>query len=136
MLPDEIAVQYDLFTLSVAHSNVIKINTAELSLSYAIFTKEHLQCSVVSTKSVPKQFHLLVLSIKLSTSSLLTVSGCYGQLSSPACTLLPLMLSSQIVLIGISLVFSVMILVITVLQPVFVMAAQLKDLSRFVIDAC
>ncbi|CAB1337399.1 unnamed protein product, partial [Coregonus sp. 'balchen'] len=32
----------------------------------AIFTKEHLQCSVVSTKSVPKQFHLLVLSIKVT----------------------------------------------------------------------
>ncbi|CAB1311957.1 unnamed protein product, partial [Coregonus sp. 'balchen'] len=35
-----------------------------------------------------------------------------------------LMLSSQIILIGISLGFSVMTLVITVLQPVFVMAAQ------------
>ena len=31
----------------------------------AIFTKEHLQCSVVSPKNVPKQFDLLVLSIKL-----------------------------------------------------------------------
>jgi hypothetical protein len=38
--------------------------------------------------------------------------------------LLSLMLSSQIIIFGISLVFSVMTLVITVLQPVFVMAAQ------------
>ena len=56
----------------------------------AIFTKEHLQCSVasvVSTKSVPKQFDLLVLSIKLSNSSLLTVAGCYCPPSAPACTL-------------------------------------------------
>jgi hypothetical protein len=30
----------------------------------AIFTKDHLQCLVVSTKSVPPKFDLLVLSIK------------------------------------------------------------------------
>ena len=52
-----------------------------------IFTKNHLQCLVVSTKSVPKQFDLLVLSIKLSNSSLLTVAGCYRPPSAPACTL-------------------------------------------------
>ena len=52
----------------------------------AIFTKDHLQCSVVS-KSVPKQFDVLVLSIKLSNSSLLTVAGCYRPPSAAACTL-------------------------------------------------
>jgi hypothetical protein len=45
-----------------------------------------------------------------------------------------LLLSSQIILIGISLVFSLMTLVITVLQPVFIMAAQWNDLSWFVIN--
>ena len=50
----------------------------------AIFTKDHLQCSVVSTTSVPKQFDLLVLSIKLSKSSLLTFAGCYCPPSEPA----------------------------------------------------
>ena len=65
----------------------------------AIFTMDHLQCSVVSTKSVPKQFDLLVLSIQLSNSSLLTVAGCYRPPSAPACSLpalsslLPLTLS-------------------------------------------
>ncbi|CAB1343271.1 unnamed protein product [Coregonus sp. 'balchen'] len=53
----------------------------------SIFTQEHLQCSVFSTKSVPKQFDLLVLSIKLSNSYLLTVAGCYRPPSAPACTL-------------------------------------------------
>ena len=48
--------------------------------------------------------------------------------------LLSLMLSLQIILIGINLVFSVMTLVITVLQPVFVMAVHWNDLSWFVID--
>jgi hypothetical protein len=42
------------------------------------------------------------------------------------------MLSSQIILKGLSLVFSVMTLVITVLQPVFVMAALWNDRSWFV----
>ncbi|CDR00749.1 unnamed protein product, partial [Oncorhynchus mykiss] len=53
----------------------------------AIFTKDHLQCTVVSTKSVPKQLDFLVLSIKLSNSYLLTVAGCYCPPSAPACTL-------------------------------------------------
>jgi exonuclease III len=49
----------------------------------AIFTKDHLQCSVVSTKSGLKQFDLRVLSIKLS-SSLLSMAGCYRPPSAPA----------------------------------------------------
>ena len=53
----------------------------------AIFTNNHLQGSVVSTKSVPKQFDLLVLSIKLSNISLLTDAGCYRPPPAPACTL-------------------------------------------------
>ena len=50
----------------------------------AIFTKDHLHCSVASTKSVPSpksvpnQFDLLVLSITFSNGSLLTVAVCYG----------------------------------------------------------
>ena len=52
----------------------------------AIFTKEHLQCLVISTKSRPKQFDLLVLRIKLSNSYFLTVAGCYRPPSAPACT--------------------------------------------------
>ena len=72
----------------------------------AIFTKDHLQCSVVSTKSVPIQFDLLVLSINISNSSLLTVAGCYRPLSAPACTLpalsslLALDTKSEFVLLG------------------------------------
>ena len=52
----------------------------------AIFTKDHLQWSVIFTKSVPKQFDLLVLSIKLTKSSLLTVPACHRPPSAPACT--------------------------------------------------
>ncbi|CAB1351345.1 unnamed protein product [Coregonus sp. 'balchen'] len=38
-------------------------------------------------ESVPKQCDLLVLSIKLSNSSLLTIAGCYRSPSAPACTI-------------------------------------------------
>lgn len=44
--------------------------------SVAIFTKEHLQCSIALAKSIPKQFDLLVLNIKLSNSYSLSVDGC------------------------------------------------------------
>lgn len=43
---------------------------------------EHLQCSVVTAKSVPKQFDLLV-----SNHSCLTVAGCYRPPSAPLCVL-------------------------------------------------
>jgi hypothetical protein len=52
-----------------------------------IFTKDHLQCLVVSTKSFPIQFNWLVLSIKTSNRSLLTVAGSYRPPSAPVCTL-------------------------------------------------
>ena len=55
-------------------------------VAFIFFTKDHFQCSV-STKSPPKQFDLLVLSIKLSNSSLLTVAGWLCPPSAPACTL-------------------------------------------------
>jgi hypothetical protein len=149
----------------------------------AIFTKDHLQCTVVSTKSVPKQFDLLVLSFELSNSTQQQSTKSYRPPPALACTLpalssllapytksefvllgdlnwnmlkppdqvlkqwdslnlsdlspipqgmtpttqkrlLSSTLSSQIILTGISLVFSLLTLVITVLQPVFVMAAQ------------
>jgi hypothetical protein len=72
----------------------------------AILTKDQLQCSVVSTKSVTKPFDLLVLSIKLSNSSLLTVALCSRPSLAPACTLNALSslltpyTKSEIVLLG------------------------------------
>lgn len=42
-----------------------------------IFTKEYLQCSIGLAKSIPKQFDLLVLYMKLSNSFSLSVAGMY-----------------------------------------------------------
>ncbi|XP_031704084.1 uncharacterized protein LOC116383988 [Anarrhichthys ocellatus] len=72
----------------------------------AIFVKDHLQCSVTLSKSVPKQFELLLLKIKLSTNFTLSVAVCYRPPSAPACTLRALgellapHISSEFVLLG------------------------------------
>ncbi len=49
--------------------------------------KEHLQSSIVFRKSIPKQFDLLILNIKPTKNSSLTVAGCYHPPSAPSCTL-------------------------------------------------
>ena len=53
----------------------------------AIFVKEHLHCSTALARSIPKQFDLLVLNIKLSNNYSLSVAGCYRPPSAPACAL-------------------------------------------------
>ena len=53
----------------------------------AIYSKEHLHCSVVYSKSIPKQFDLLVIQIRLAHNLSITVAGCYRPPSAPACTL-------------------------------------------------
>jgi exonuclease III len=52
----------------------------------AIFTKDHIHCSVVSIKSAPKQFDFLVLNIKLSNSTQQKSTNSYRPPSAPACT--------------------------------------------------
>lgn len=42
-----------------------------------IYVKNSLQATVQLSKSVPKQFELLVLKIELSKNCVLTVAGCY-----------------------------------------------------------
>lgn len=73
---------------------------------WQFFTKEYLQCSVALAKSIPKQFDLLVLNIKLSNSYSFIVAGCYRPPSAPACTLMALssaiasFIRSKFVLLG------------------------------------
>jgi hypothetical protein len=50
--------------VNLSGNNLFQQHRSSKGGGVAIFTKEHLQCSVVSTKSVPKQFDLLVLRIK------------------------------------------------------------------------
>ena len=53
----------------------------------AIYAKEHLQCTVALSKSIPEQFDQLVIQIMLANNFSLTVTGCYRPPSAPACTL-------------------------------------------------
>lgn len=66
---------------------------------------DHQHCIVALSKSVPKQFEILILKLKLSPSFSLTVSVCY-RTSAPASTLSALSellvphISSEFVLLG------------------------------------
>ncbi|KAF3833161.1 hypothetical protein F7725_026826, partial [Dissostichus mawsoni] len=73
--------------IGIAGYNVFRQDRSSKAGGVVIFTKEHLQCSIATSKSVPKQFDLLIVNIKLANSSTLTVAGCYRPPSAPACTL-------------------------------------------------
>lgn len=72
----------------------------------AIYCKDNLQCSVILSKSVSKQFEILLLKINLSKKCAITVAGYYRPPSAPACTLSALSeliaphISSEFLLLG------------------------------------
>uniref|UniRef100_A0A3B1JMQ8 Reverse transcriptase domain-containing protein n=1 Tax=Astyanax mexicanus TaxID=7994 RepID=A0A3B1JMQ8_ASTMX len=72
----------------------------------AMYVKDHLHCTVAFSKSVPKQFELLVVKLKLSTNFVLTVAVCYRAPSAPALSLTVLseflapFITSEFVLLG------------------------------------
>ena len=53
----------------------------------AIYCRDSLQSSVILSRSVPKQFELLLLKIYLSRNKFLTVATCYRPPSGPGCAL-------------------------------------------------
>ena len=61
--------------IGIAGYNVFRQDRSSKAGGVVIFTKEHLQCSIATSKSVPKQFDLLIVNIKLANSSTLTVAG-------------------------------------------------------------
>lgn len=67
--------------------NVFRQDRSSKGGGVAIFVKEHLHSSIVFRKSIPKQFDLLILNIKLTMNSTMTVAGCYRPPSAPSCTL-------------------------------------------------
>ena len=72
----------------------------------AIYCRDSLQSSVLVSRSVPKQFELLLLKIHLSRNKSLTVAACYRPPSAPSCALDTIcelsapQLSSELVLLG------------------------------------
>lgn len=111
--PDVLAISESWLRKSVTNSdislpgyNVFRQDRATRGGGVAMFVKDHLQCTVVLSKSIPKQFELLVLKLNLSTNFSLSVAACYRTPSAPACTLIALSellaphISSEFVLLG------------------------------------
>ena len=67
--------------------NVFQQDRSSKGGGVAIFVKEHLQSSIVIRKSIPKQFDLLILNVKLTMNSTITFAGCYRPPSALSCTL-------------------------------------------------
>ena len=72
----------------------------------AIYCRDSLQSNVILSRSIPKQFELLILKITLSRKKSLTVAACYRPPSAPSCALDTICelispnLSSEFVLLG------------------------------------
>lgn len=67
--------------------NVFRQDRATRGGGVAMYCKDHLQCTVALSKSVPKQFELLVLKLRLSTTFSLSIAVCYRAPSAPASAL-------------------------------------------------
>ncbi|XP_052349929.1 uncharacterized protein LOC127915120 [Oncorhynchus keta] len=72
----------------------------------AVYCRDSLQSNVILSRSIPKQFQLLILKITLSRNKSLTVAACYRPPSAPSCALdticelIAYHLASEFVLLG------------------------------------
>lgn len=92
--PDVLAVSeswlkkgFSNLEIQIPGYNVFRQDRSTKGGGVAIFVKDHVQCSVTLSKSVPKQFELLMLKLQLSKNFTLSVAVCYRPPSAPACTL-------------------------------------------------
>lgn len=96
----------DNSAVSVPGYNIFRQDRSTKGGGVAIYCKDSLQCSVILSKSVSKQFELLLLKISLSRNHSITVAGCYRPPSAPACSLTALSeiiaphICSEFVLLG------------------------------------
>ena len=90
----------------IPNYNIFRQDRTAKGGSVAIYCKDSLQSSVLLSRSVPKQFELLLLKIHLSKNKSLTVAACYRPPSAPSCALDTICeliaphLSSELVLLG------------------------------------
>uniref|UniRef100_A0A674BCQ0 Reverse transcriptase domain-containing protein n=1 Tax=Salmo trutta TaxID=8032 RepID=A0A674BCQ0_SALTR len=90
----------------IPNYNVFRQDRTTKGGGVAIYCRDSLQCSVLLSRSVPKQFELLLLKIHLSKNKSLTVAACYRPPSAPSCALDTICeliaphLSSELVLLG------------------------------------
>ena len=69
--------------ISIPNYNISHQDRTAKGVEVAIYCRDSLQSSVMLSRSVPKQFELLLLKIHLSRKSL-TVAACYRSPSAPA----------------------------------------------------
>uniref|UniRef100_A0A8C7Q8L7 Reverse transcriptase domain-containing protein n=1 Tax=Oncorhynchus mykiss TaxID=8022 RepID=A0A8C7Q8L7_ONCMY len=90
----------------IPNYNIFRQDRTAKGDGVAIYCKDCLQSSVLLSRSVPKQFELLLLKIHLSKNKSLTVAACYRPPSAPSCALDTICeliaphLSSELVLLG------------------------------------
>jgi hypothetical protein len=73
--------------ISIANYNIFRQDRTAKGGGVAVYCNDSLQSSVLLSKSVPKQFELLLLKIHLSRNKSLTVAACYRPPSAPSCAL-------------------------------------------------
>uniref|UniRef100_A0A8K9X1H2 Reverse transcriptase domain-containing protein n=1 Tax=Oncorhynchus mykiss TaxID=8022 RepID=A0A8K9X1H2_ONCMY len=90
----------------IPNYNIFRQDRTAKGGGVAIYCKDSLQSSVLLSRSVPKQFELLLLKIHLSKNKSLTIAACYRPPSAPSCALDTICeliaphLSSELVLLG------------------------------------
>jgi hypothetical protein len=73
--------------ISIPNYNTFRQDRTAKGGGVAIYCRDSLQSSVILSKSMPKQFELLILKINLSRNKSLTVAACYRPPSAPSCAL-------------------------------------------------
>ena len=92
--------------ISIPNHNIFRQDRTTEQGGVAIKCRDSLQSSVLQSRSVRKQFELLLLKTHLSRNKSLTVAACYRPPSAPSCALDTICemiaphLSSELVLLG------------------------------------
>jgi hypothetical protein len=73
--------------ISIPNYNIFRQHRTAEGGGVAIYCRDSLQSSVILSRSMPKQFELLLLKIHLSRNKSLTVVACYIPPSTPSCAL-------------------------------------------------
>ncbi|KAK6297225.1 hypothetical protein J4Q44_G00318080 [Coregonus suidteri] len=92
--------------ISIPNYNIFRLDRTAKGDGVAIYCRDSLQSSIILSRSVPKQFELLLLKIHPSRNKSITVAACYRPPSDPSCALDTICeliaphLSSEFVLLG------------------------------------
>lgn len=92
--------------ITIPNYNIFRQDRVAKGGGVAIYCRDKLQSSVILSRSVPKQFELLLLKIQLSRNKAITVAACYRPPSAPCraldsiCELIAPHLSSEFLLLG------------------------------------